>query len=96
MTISTLFLLMFMSSLLSLLIHSHQLLMSLLSLEMVFLVSVTMFILELGTSSQFNLLMVILILTFAACEASMGLTLMVKLLRSSGSDSIKTLSSNKC
>src|ERR1051325_6868664 len=38
----------------------------------------------------------IIILTFGACEASLGLRIMVLISRSYGSDMIKSLSTNKC
>jgi NADH:ubiquinone oxidoreductase subunit K len=36
------------------------------------------------------------LLTFAACEAALGLSCLVKLTHAFGSDSIKALSTNKC
>jgi NADH:ubiquinone oxidoreductase subunit K len=49
-----------------------------------------------GAPSQFNIIIILVIITLAACEASLGLALIVIITRSYGSDSVKLLSINKC
>lgn len=49
-----------------------------------------------GAPSQFNIIIILVIITLAACEARLGLALIVIITRSYGSDTIKLLSINKC
>nr|YP_009192208.1 NADH dehydrogenase subunit 4L [Eurythoe complanata]ALO81720.1 NADH dehydrogenase subunit 4L [Eurythoe complanata] len=82
------------SGFLSLLLQRKHVLMALLSLEAIIL-SLTF----LASAAFFNSLetfLAIVILSFGACEASLGLALLVLMLRATGSDMISTLSINKC
>nr|QIB72582.1 NADH dehydrogenase subunit 4L [Sternaspis scutata] len=68
-------------------------LMTLLSLEAIILLFTLTIPLVLMTS---NLFMILIILCLGACEASLGLALLVIMTRFYASDLIKTLSINKC
>nr|YP_009871087.1 NADH dehydrogenase subunit 4L [Siphonosoma cumanense]QKS32599.1 NADH dehydrogenase subunit 4L [Siphonosoma cumanense] len=79
------------SSTLSLLAHRRQFLMALLFLEALALSLATLA----SFSTYSNLFMILIILTFAACEASLGLALLVVMTRSFGSDLLLNLTNNK-
>nr|YP_010147012.1 NADH dehydrogenase subunit 4L [Hediste diversicolor]QQP21534.1 NADH dehydrogenase subunit 4L [Hediste diversicolor] len=70
-----------------------HLLMALLALEAMILSLVFMLIVLTDTSW---LMFVIVILTFGACEASLGLACMTAMSRSYGNDRLNSLSLNKC
>nr|YP_009926553.1 NADH dehydrogenase subunit 4L [Hediste japonica]QNH92144.1 NADH dehydrogenase subunit 4L [Hediste japonica] len=70
-----------------------HLLMALLALEAMILSLVFMLIILTDTSW---LMFVIVILTFGACEASLGLACMTAMSRSYGNDRLNSLSLNKC
>nr|YP_001994400.1 NADH dehydrogenase subunit 4L [Terebellides stroemii]ABW76480.1 NADH dehydrogenase subunit 4L [Terebellides stroemii] len=86
----------FFSSTASLLIQRKHLLMSLLSLEAMMLSMACFIMFSIGSTIQWNPFLFIVVLTFGACEASLGLSLLVIITRTSGSDMMKTLSSSKC
>nr|ALQ78862.1 NADH dehydrogenase subunit 4L [Glycera cf. tridactyla FS20] len=71
----------------------RHLLMALLALEAVML-TLTLIIVLLNSTNE--LFISFIILTLAACEASLGLACLVVVTRSLGNDLFKTLSSNKC
>lgn len=72
--------------------HQH-LLMALLALEVIVLSIIFLIILVIGSNW---LIFVIIILTFGACEASLGLACMTAMRRSYGNDHINSLLLNKC
>jgi NADH-ubiquinone oxidoreductase chain 4L len=80
----------------ALLIHRTHLLMSSLCLEAMIL----RLVLLIPTSLHLNNILIptirIIILTFGACEARLGLRLIVLMSRTHGSDMIKSISINKC
>nr|BDQ43910.1 NADH dehydrogenase subunit 4L [Metaphire sieboldi] len=71
-------------------------LMTLLSLEGITLSLVLFVPLMLMNCSAPNTAMAVILLTFGACEASLGLGLMVSMSRSYGNDMLKSLTSTKC
>nr|ALQ78875.1 NADH dehydrogenase subunit 4L [Glycera tridactyla] len=71
----------------------RHLLMALLALEAVML-TITLIIVLFSSTNE--LFMTFVVLTLAACEASLGLACLVIITRSLGNDLFKTLSSNKC
>nr|YP_009493562.1 NADH dehydrogenase subunit 4L [Cryptonome barbada]AWN55977.1 NADH dehydrogenase subunit 4L [Cryptonome barbada] len=76
------------------LLQRKHLLMALLSLEAIIL-SLTF----LASAASFNsseTFFCIIILSFGACEASLGLALVVLMLRATGSDMVSSLTINKC
>nr|QLY90143.1 NADH dehydrogenase subunit 4L [Erpobdella testacea] len=80
----------------NLLLHHKYLLITLLSLEAITL-GTLMFIMNTYMMVSMNMPIVsILILTVGACEASLGLTLLVLMSRYYGSDLVKNLSLSKC
>nr|YP_010411926.1 NADH dehydrogenase subunit 4L [Notostomum cyclostomum]URP31060.1 NADH dehydrogenase subunit 4L [Notostomum cyclostomum] len=83
-------------SLLNVLMHSTQLLMTLLSLELVTLCMVILMPMILIKGMVISPSIMILLLTMGACEASLGLTLMVIMSRKFGSDNLKLMSISKC
>uniref|UniRef100_UPI0030FE96A0 NADH dehydrogenase subunit 4L n=1 Tax=Struwela camposi TaxID=2859449 RepID=UPI0030FE96A0 len=78
----------------TLILQRKHILMSLLALEGSMLTLV--FSMMLLSSIQYNTHLLPLILTFGACEASIGLALLVVLTRSYGSDMVNLMSLSKC
>nr|BDQ44222.1 NADH dehydrogenase subunit 4L [Pheretima kunigamiensis] len=80
----------------NMLFNQTHFLMTLLSLESITL-SLTLFVpLMLMNCSAPNTAMAVILLTFGACEASLGLSLMVCMSRSYGNDMLKSLTTSKC
>ena len=79
------------TALFSLINHRRQFLIALLYLEALALSLALLSILSIYS----NLFIVLIILTFAACEASLGLALLVVMTRSFGSDLLINLTANK-
>nr|YP_010944244.1 NADH dehydrogenase subunit 4L [Nectoneanthes uchiwa]YP_010944257.1 NADH dehydrogenase subunit 4L [Nectoneanthes multignatha]WLW41610.1 NADH dehydrogenase subunit 4L [Nectoneanthes uchiwa]WLW41623.1 NADH dehydrogenase subunit 4L [Nectoneanthes multignatha] len=88
--ISPMFVLM---SLTCVIMQRNHLLMALLALEAMILGLIIMIIIM--TNSSW-LMFIITILTFGACEASLGLACMTAMSRSYGNDHINSLNINKC
>lgn len=86
----------FFSSSISLLIQRKHLLISLLSLEAIILSLACLIIFSIGRITQWDPFLFIIILTFGACEARLGLSLLVVTTRSIGSDIVNSLTSSKC
>nr|BDQ44274.1 NADH dehydrogenase subunit 4L [Amynthas robustus] len=80
----------------NMLFNQTHFLMTLLSLEGITLSLVLFVPLILMNSSASNTAMTVILLTFGACEASLGLGLMVSMSRSYGNDMLKSLTSTKC
>nr|AOR07202.1 NADH dehydrogenase subunit 4L [Mesenchytraeus hydrius] len=80
----------------ALLIQRSHFLMSLLCLEGIMLSTVLFIPILMYSSSLFLPTISIIMLTFGACEASLGLSLLVKMSRSYGSDMMSSLSMDKC
>nr|YP_009974936.1 NADH dehydrogenase subunit 4L [Perinereis cultrifera]QNJ33910.1 NADH dehydrogenase subunit 4L [Perinereis cultrifera] len=74
-------------------LQRHHLLMVLLALEAMILS--LMFMIIVLTNATW-LLFIVIILTFGACEASLGLACMTAMSRSYGNDHLYSLSLNKC
>nr|YP_009171126.1 NADH dehydrogenase subunit 4L [Drawida japonica]AIR76351.1 NADH dehydrogenase subunit 4L [Drawida japonica] len=83
-------------AMLNLILNQYHFLMALLSLECITLSLVLFIPISLSMISSPNLSLSILILTLGACEASLGLSLMVMMSRSYGTDMLKSLTMNKC
>nr|UAJ48162.1 NADH dehydrogenase subunit 4L [Metaphire posthuma] len=83
-------------AMINLLFNQAHFLMTLLSLEAITLSLVLFVPLILMACSAPNTAMAVTLLTFGACEASLGLSLMVSMSRSYGSDMLKTLTLTKC
>nr|YP_009131418.1 NADH dehydrogenase subunit 4L [Sclerolinum brattstromi]AIL54778.1 NADH dehydrogenase subunit 4L [Sclerolinum brattstromi] len=84
------------SSFIAFVLQRRHLLMTLLILESITLMTMILAAVTFGAPAQFNITVILVIMTMAACEASLGLALMVLMMRSYGSDMIKLLSINKC
>nr|YP_010191946.1 NADH dehydrogenase subunit 4L [Diopatra cuprea]QZM06615.1 NADH dehydrogenase subunit 4L [Diopatra cuprea] len=84
------------SSLITMSIQRNHLLMALLALETLMLSLTLLIPLSMFKNSSNDISTILIILTFAACEASVGLACLVKLVRSKGNDLIKLLNSTKC
>nr|YP_009974962.1 NADH dehydrogenase subunit 4L [Platynereis massiliensis]QNJ33936.1 NADH dehydrogenase subunit 4L [Platynereis massiliensis] len=74
-------------------LQRQHLLMALLALEAMILALVIMTIITLNTSWS---MFIIVMLTFGACEASLGLACMTAMSRSYGNDRLNSLTTNKC
>nr|YP_009747389.1 NADH dehydrogenase subunit 4L [Aphrodita australis]QII43120.1 NADH dehydrogenase subunit 4L [Aphrodita australis] len=84
------------SSLICLVIQRQHLLMALLALEtMILTLTITTMMIYL-TSNPMEPFMMMILLTFGACEASLGLACLISMTRSYGNDLINSLSINKC
>nr|ALQ78797.1 NADH dehydrogenase subunit 4L [Glycera capitata] len=81
------------SCLVTMITQRRHLLMALLALESVML---TLALVIIMFSSTNELFMSFILLTIAACEASLGLACLVITTRSYGNDYLKSLSLNKC
>lgn len=84
------------TALITLLIQRTHFLMSLLSLEGIILTTVLFIPISIYSRSIIIPSIRIILLTFGACEARLGLRLIVYISRSHGSDIISILSLNKC
>nr|YP_009160972.1 NADH dehydrogenase subunit 4L [Cornufer vitianus]AIZ97084.1 NADH dehydrogenase subunit 4L [Cornufer vitianus] len=91
----TMFVFMFIITFVGLMLHRTHLLSTLLCLEGLMLI----IYLNLSLWSQFYLTLMptsLTVLTLSACEAGLGLALMVATARSQGTDSLKTLNLLRC
>nr|BDQ44001.1 NADH dehydrogenase subunit 4L [Amynthas surcatus] len=80
----------------NMLLNQTHFLMTLLSLEGITLSLVLFVPLMLMNCNAMNTAMAVILLTFGACEASLGLGLMVSMSRSYGNDMLKSLTATKC
>nr|YP_009250800.1 NADH dehydrogenase subunit 4L [Namalycastis abiuma]AMY15511.1 NADH dehydrogenase subunit 4L [Namalycastis abiuma] len=80
-------------TILCILIQRHHLLMALLAMEAMIL---TLVLLMLSSHDAQWTFMIMIMLTFGACEAGLGLACMVSMARSYGNDHLTSLSINKC
>lgn len=85
-----------MAAIFTLLLQKNHILIILLSLEGLMLRIVIFIPLLLATSGVIINYLRVLILTFGACEASIGLSLIVIIARTYGSDILKATTTNKC
>jgi NADH:ubiquinone oxidoreductase subunit K len=76
--------------------NQHHFLIALLSLEGIILRLVLIVPLIISSIEAPNVSIRVILLTFGACEASLGLGLLVLISRSFGNDILNTLTSNKC
>uniref|UniRef100_UPI0030DE2471 NADH dehydrogenase subunit 4L n=1 Tax=Haemadipsa hainana TaxID=909595 RepID=UPI0030DE2471 len=76
--------------------HSKSMLLTLLSLEMLMLSVMLLFAMNNFLLEMYNLLCLIILLSVSACEASMGLCILVSMIRSTGTDFMMNLSMSKC
>ena len=74
----------------------NSLLITLLCLEAMALSLVLFAALICGTSNQIEIFMSLILLVFAACEAAIGLSILVSITRRYGSDNIKIVTASKC
>lgn len=80
----------------TLIIQRKHLLISLLCLEGLILTLTPFIVFTMGNFPQNNTYLFIILLTFGACEASLGLSLLVSITRMFGNDLINLLTRNKC
>uniref|UniRef100_UPI0030E235A6 NADH dehydrogenase subunit 4L n=1 Tax=Pilargis verrucosa TaxID=1818081 RepID=UPI0030E235A6 len=83
-------------TLLSLVVQRNRLLMALLSLEAMMLTLVLLTTTTLSLFTPTSMFLCLILLSFSACEASLGLACLVAMMRSYGTDQIKALTLNKC
>nr|YP_010492264.1 NADH dehydrogenase subunit 4L [Aporrectodea tuberculata]UWM94575.1 NADH dehydrogenase subunit 4L [Aporrectodea tuberculata]UWM94588.1 NADH dehydrogenase subunit 4L [Aporrectodea tuberculata]UWM94601.1 NADH dehydrogenase subunit 4L [Aporrectodea tuberculata]UWM94614.1 NADH dehydrogenase subunit 4L [Aporrectodea tuberculata] len=83
-------------AMLNLITNQSHFLMTLLSLEGITLSLVLFVPLSLSVANAPNTSISVMLLTFGACEASIGLSLMVLMSRSYGTDMLNSLTMNKC
>nr|YP_010924983.1 NADH dehydrogenase subunit 4L [Harmothoe imbricata]AVW86134.1 NADH dehydrogenase subunit 4L [Halosydna sp. YZ-2018]WKB17961.1 NADH dehydrogenase subunit 4L [Harmothoe imbricata] len=83
-------------ALITMISQRNHLLMTLLALEAMILNLMILAILHSSASSMPELFLAMIILTFGACEAALGLACLVKMTRSFGNDLISSSSLNSC
>ncbi len=84
------------AALISIVSQRSHLLITLLALEAIILNLILLIIIASNLASHINLFLAIIILTFGACEATLGLACLVKIARTFGNDQIASLSINSC
>nr|ASW26897.1 NADH dehydrogenase subunit 4L [Platypleura kaempferi]AWV83363.1 NADH dehydrogenase subunit 4L [Platypleura kaempferi]AWV84481.1 NADH dehydrogenase subunit 4L [Platypleura kaempferi] len=94
-TLSMLFIFMFMSGVLSLCLNRKHIMMSLLSLELIVLSSFCFLYLILSMM-MIDMYMLMMFLIFSVCEGVMGLSCLVKLIRSHGNDCLYSMNLKTC
>nr|QWT29501.1 NADH dehydrogenase subunit 4L [Erpobdella sp. JP-2021] len=83
-------------TIMNLLLHHKSLLLTLLSLEAITLGSLMLLMNTMMLMNSNSPIISILMLTIGACEASLGLTLLVLMSRQYGNDLVMSLSLSKC
>lgn len=86
----------YIATLVSFFIHHSKFLLSLLCLEGILLSLVILIPFSISYYSNPTYTTALIILTMGACEARLGLSLVVKISRNNGSDNISILTINKC
>nr|YP_009400213.1 NADH dehydrogenase subunit 4L [Zeylanicobdella arugamensis]AQT26251.1 NADH dehydrogenase subunit 4L [Zeylanicobdella arugamensis] len=76
--------------------HNFQLLMTLLSLELITLSMVMLVTFIMMNNNSITPSIMIIMLTMSACEASLGLSMMVIMSRKFGNDMMKHVTMSKC
>uniref|UniRef100_UPI0030E06137 NADH dehydrogenase subunit 4L n=1 Tax=Glyphohesione klatti TaxID=3053539 RepID=UPI0030E06137 len=87
---------MILTSILSIISQRKHIMMALLSLEAMILSLMMLFGLSLYSLSLSQLFLPLLVLSFGACESSLGLACLVAMIRTYGNDRITSLSLSKC
>nr|WNS64795.1 NADH dehydrogenase subunit 4L [Barbronia cf. gwalagwalensis LYKG002] len=85
-----------MITIINILLHHKSLLLTLLSLEAITLGSLILLMNTMVMMNSNSPIISILMLTIGACEASLGLTLLVLMSRYYGNDLVKSLNMSKC
>nr|YP_010713477.1 NADH dehydrogenase subunit 4L [Barbronia weberi]WDA96178.1 NADH dehydrogenase subunit 4L [Barbronia weberi] len=83
-------------TIINILLHHKSLLLTLLSLEAITLGSLILLMNTMMMMNSNSPIISILMLTIGACEASLGLTLLVLMSRYYGNDLVKSLNMSKC
>jgi NADH:ubiquinone oxidoreductase subunit K len=84
------------SAILTLSIQRKHFLIALLSLEAITLITVGLIITLTGNPSELDSTLFIIVVSFAAVEARIGLSILVAISRKAGSELIQTLTARKC
>nr|QVX31192.1 NADH dehydrogenase subunit 4L [Pelagomacellicephala iliffei] len=84
------------TSLTTMVLQRTHLLMTLLALETMILNLLALIMFNLNTSSSNNLLSIMVLLTFGACEAALGLACLVNMTRNFGNEQIASPSLYMC
>nr|ACR00056.1 NADH dehydrogenase subunit 4L [Auchenoplax crinita] len=96
MNVEVLLMVMFFSTIFTVVYQRRHLLMVLLSLESVMLVLILFFLWQLSKPCYTDSFVFIIILTLGAIEASLGLSLLVTMTRKAGSDLAAIMTGSKC
>nr|YP_010373153.1 NADH dehydrogenase subunit 4L [Hyperhalosydna striata]QTZ18397.1 NADH dehydrogenase subunit 4L [Hyperhalosydna striata] len=84
------------ASLITMVSQRNHLLMTLLALEAMILNLTLLAVLSSSSTTSTELFIAMILLTFGACEAALGLACLVKMTRSFGNDLISSSSLNSC
>nr|QBM08233.1 NADH dehydrogenase subunit 4l [Magicicada septendecim] len=94
-SLSLLYLIMFVSGITSLCLNRKHVMMSLLSLELMILSLFCMFSVFLSIELN-DMYMLMILLTFSVCEGVVGLSSLINLIRSHGNDQLLSMSLKTC
>nr|QBM08870.1 NADH dehydrogenase subunit 4l [Magicicada cassinii]QBM08883.1 NADH dehydrogenase subunit 4l [Magicicada cassinii] len=94
-SLTLLYLIMFMSGIISLCLNRKHIMMSLLSLELMILSLFCMFSAFLSIELN-DMYMLMVLLTFSVCEGVVGLSSLINLIRSHGNDQLLSMSLKTC
>nr|QIT03439.1 NADH dehydrogenase subunit 4L [Paralvinella hessleri] len=84
------------TAILTLISQRKHFLMALLSLEAITLITVGLMVTTIGTPMEMDITLFIIVISFAAVEASMGLSILVSISRKTGAELIQNLTASKC
>nr|ABW76496.1 NADH dehydrogenase subunit 4L [Eclysippe vanelli] len=96
MSLNGLFTIMFLMTIFTVVYQRQHLLMVLLGLEGVMLMMILILLNQVSNPAYTDSFLFIIILSFGAIEASLGLALLVSIARKSGSDLVSNLTLSKC
>nr|ACR00060.1 NADH dehydrogenase subunit 4L [Paralvinella sulfincola] len=96
MSFQIIFATMLFSAMATLISQRKHFLMALLSLEAITLISVGLIVTTMGTPVELDTTLFIIVVSFAAVEGSMGLSILVSISRKTGTELIQSLTISKC
>jgi NADH:ubiquinone oxidoreductase subunit K len=96
MSFQTIFAIIASAAVLTLISQRKHFLMALLSLEAITLITVGLLITTTGTPVEIDATLFIIVVSFAAVEARIGLSILVSISRKTGAELIQNLTARKC
>jgi NADH:ubiquinone oxidoreductase subunit K len=96
MSFQTIFATILFSAIVTLISQRKHFLIALLSLEAITLISVGLIVTTMGTPVELDTTLFIIVVSFAAVEARIGLSILVSISRKTGTELIQSLTIRKC